>query len=75
MEEKRNYLKEFMAAFDKGMGFTWLTNYGHLLKHYEVVDIAKELIYAIQDAPYLLDIDKQDIKRIFHENMDDDDEE
>lgn len=70
MGEKRDYLKEFMAAFDKGMGFTWLTNHGHLLKQHEVVDIAKELIYAIEDAN-LLDIDKQDIKRIFHENMDD----
>ena len=70
MEEKRDYLKEFMEAFDKGMGFTWLTNYGHLLKQHEVVDIAKELIYAIEDVD-LLDIDKQDIKRIFHENMDD----
>ena len=70
MEEKRDYLKEFMAAFDKCMGFTWLTNHGHLLKQHEIVDIAKELIYAIEDAD-LLDIDKQDIKRIFHENMDD----
>ena len=69
MEENRDYLKEFMAAFDKGTGFTWLQNYGHLLKHNEVVDIAKELIYAIEDAD-LLDIDKQNIFRIFHENMD-----
>ncbi len=74
MEEKRDYLKEFMAAFDKGMGFTWLQNHGHLLRHSDIVDIAKELVYAIEDAN-LLDIDKQNIKRIFHENMDDDDEE
>lgn len=69
MEEKRDYAQEFMAAFNKGMGFTWLQNHGHNLKKDELIDIAKELIYAIEDTD-LLDIDKKDIISKFNENMD-----
>ena len=69
MEENRNYVQEFMAAFNKGLGFTWLQNHGRNLKKDELIDIAKELIYAIEDTD-LLDIDKKDIINKFNENMD-----
>ena len=69
MEEKRDYLKEFLEKFNNGLGFTFLEEEGHNLSKRELIDIAKELVYAIEDAD-LLEIDKNDIFRIFNENMD-----
>lgn len=69
MEEKRDYLKEFLEKFNNGLGFTFLEREGHNLSKRELIDIAKELVYAIEDAD-LLEIDKDDIFRIFNENMD-----
>ena len=69
MEEKRDYLKEFMENFNNGLGFTYLQNEGHNLSKHDLIDIAKELIYAIEDAG-LLDIDKKEIFSKFNENMD-----
>ena len=69
MEEKRDYLKEFLEKFNNGLGFTFLKQEGHNLSKRELIDIAKELVYAIEDAD-LLEIDKDDIFRIFNENMD-----
>lgn len=69
MEEKRDYLKEFVEKFNDGLGFTYLQNEGHNLSKHDLIDIAKELIYAIEDAG-LLEIDKDEIFRIFNENMD-----
>ena len=69
MEEKRDYLKEFLEKFNNGLGFTFLEEEGHNLSKRELIDIAKELVYAIEDAD-LLEIDKDDIFRIFNENMD-----
>lgn len=69
MEEKRDYLKEFMENFNNGLGFTYLQNEGHNLSKHDLIDIAKELIYAIEDAG-LLDVDKKEIFSKFNENMD-----
>ena len=69
MKEKRDYLKEFLEKFNNGLGFTFLEEEGHNLSKHELIDIAKELVYAIEDAD-LLEIDKDDIFRIFNENMD-----
>ena len=68
-ENKRDYLKEFLEKFNNGLGFTFLEEEGHNLSKRELIDIAKELVYAIEDAD-LLEIDKDDIFRIFNENMD-----
>ena len=68
-ENKREYLKEFLEKFNNGLGFTFLKQEGHNLSKRELIDIAKELVYAIEDAD-LLEIDKDDIFRIFNENMD-----
>ena len=68
-ENKRDYLKEFVEKFNDGLGFTYLQNEGHNLSKHDLIDIAKELIYAIEDAG-LLEIDKDEIFRIFNENMD-----
>ena len=68
-ENKRDYLKEFLEKFNNGLGFTFLEQDGHNLSKRELIDIAKELVYAIEDAD-LLEIDKDDIFRIFNENMD-----
>ena len=68
-EKKRDYLKEFLEKFNNGLGFTFLEQEGHNLSKRELIDIAKELVYAIEDAD-LLEIDKDDIFRIFNENMD-----
>ena len=68
-ENKRDYLKEFLEKFNNGLGFTFLEQEGHNLSKRELIDIAKELVYAIEDAD-LLEIDKNDIFRIFNENMD-----
>lgn len=66
---KRDYLKEFLEKFNNGLGFTFLEQEGHNLSKRELIDIAKELVYAIEDAD-LLEIDKDDIFRIFNGNMD-----
>ena len=68
-ENARDYLKEFLEKFNNGLGFTFLKQEGHNLSKRELIDIAKELVYAIEDAD-LLEIDKDDIFRIFNENMD-----
>lgn len=68
-EKKRDYLKEFMEKFNNGLGFTYLQNEGHNLSKRDLINIAQELVYAIEDAD-LLEIDKDDIFRIFNENMD-----
>ena len=68
-EKKRDYLKEFLEKFNNGLGFTFLEREGYNLSKRELIDIAKELVYAIEDAD-LLEIDKDDIFRIFNENMD-----
>ena len=68
-ENKRDYLKEFLEKFNNGLGFTFLAQEGYNLNKRELIDIAKELVYAIENAD-LLEIDKDDIFTIFNENMD-----
>ena len=68
-EKKRDYLKEFVEKFNSGMGFIYLQNEGYNLSKRDLINIAQELVYAIEDAD-LLEIDKDDIFRIFNENMD-----
>lgn len=68
-EKKRDYLREFMENFNNGLGFTYLQNEGYNLSKHDLIDIAKELIYALEDAD-LLDVDKKDIFSKFNENMD-----
>lgn len=68
-ENKRDYLKEFLEKFNNGLGFTFLEREGYNLSKRELIYIAKELVYAIEDTD-LLEIDKDDIFRIFNENMD-----
>lgn len=65
---ERNYINEFLDALHNGLGFTYLSNEGGNMKKHELIDIAKELVYAIEDAN-LLEIDKKEIFSIADENL------
>lgn len=61
-------MNEFLEALHKGLGFTWIQkNYMKLTK-FELVNIAKELIYAIEDSS-ILDSDKKEIFDVVDENL------
>lgn len=63
-------INDFLNAMNNGKGFTWLSENGHKLRNRELVDIAKELVYAIEDAG-LINIDRENIFRIATENLED----
>ena len=48
MDRIKNYIEELK----KGKGYDWISNYGHELSKYELIDIVKELEYAIYDNLY-----------------------
>lgn len=48
MEPMQKYIK----ALKEGKGFDWIANYGYTLSIYELVDIIKELHWAIDDKLY-----------------------
>lgn len=63
-------INDFLNAMNNGKGFTWLSENGYKLRNRELVDIAKELVYAIEDAG-LINIDRENIFRIATENLED----
>lgn len=66
-------MNEFLEALHKGLGFTWLReNYMRFTKS-ELADIAKELIYAIEESS-IFDSDKKEIFDIVDENLREDEE-
>ena len=48
MDRMKNYIEELK----KGKGYDWISNNGHELSKYELIDIVKELEYAIYDNLY-----------------------
>ena len=42
-------IKEYIEDLKKGKGFDWIASHGHDLNKYELIDIVKELEYAIYD--------------------------
>ena len=42
-------MKEYIDSLKKGKGFDWIAKHGHYLNKYELIDIVKELEYAIYD--------------------------
>lgn len=67
--EERNYIKEFIEAMNNGTGYTFLSEHGHEMSKNDLSSIAKELLFAIEDAE-LLDIDLKTIFSIATENLD-----
>lgn len=45
-------MKEYIEELKKGKGFDWIAYHGHELSKYELIDIVKELEYAIYDNLY-----------------------
>ena len=45
-------MKEYIEELKKGKGFDWIACHGHELSKYELIDIVKELEYAIYDNLY-----------------------
>ena len=43
-------MKQFIEALRKGKGYDWISRYGHKLNKYELLDIVKELDYAIHNS-------------------------
>lgn len=42
-----DYMKDYIKALRENKSYDWITNYGHNLSKYELIDIIKELDYAI----------------------------
>ena len=42
-------IKEYIEDLKKGKGVDWIASHGHDLNKYELIDIVKELEYAIYD--------------------------
>ena len=42
-------MKDYIEALKKENGFDWIVQHGHKLNKYELIDIIKELDYAIYD--------------------------
>ena len=53
-----NDMKEYIQALKNGKGYSWIANNGHKLNKYELIDIIKELDYAIN---FMSDFDRDDI--------------
>lgn len=45
-------MKEFIEALKKGKGFDWLLTDGDKLNKYELLDIAKEVVYAVEEETF-----------------------
>ena len=56
-----DYMKEYIEALKNGKGYDWISEKGHSLNKYELIDIIKELDYAIYDR-----LDKFDQKDIYN---------
>ena len=52
-----DYMKDYIKALREDRSFDWISNYGHELSRYELIDIIKELDYAIHDQ--LFESDKE----------------
>lgn len=52
-----DYMKDYIKALREGRSFDWISNHGHELSRYELIDIIKELDYAIHDQ--LFESDKE----------------
>ena len=61
-----NHMQEYIEALQNGKGYNWIANHGHELNKYELLDIIKELTYAIG---FISDFDKDDIYNFAAENL------
>lgn len=52
-------INEYIEALRNGKGFDWICNHGNELNKYELIDIVKELDYAIYDNLY--DFDQKEV--------------
>lgn len=64
---ERNYSKEFIEAMKKENGFNFLLEEGWNIKKDELLDMLKELTYAIEDQLFGFEID--DIVNTMEENL------
>ena len=46
-------IKQYIEALRNKRGYDWICNNSHLLSKYELIDIIKELDYAIKDMGML----------------------
>lgn len=42
-----NEMQQYIKALKEGRGYDWISSNGHRLNKYELIDIVKELDYAI----------------------------
>lgn len=52
-----DYMKDYIKALREDRSFDWISNHGHELSRYELIDIIKELNYAIDEELYESDAD------------------
>lgn len=65
--EERNYIKEFIEAMKKGDGFNFLLEEGYNIRKFDLLDMLKELTYAVEDQ--LLPCEKEDVVNTMEENL------
>ena len=61
-------MQDYIEALRNGKGYTWISNYGHELNKYELIDIIKELTFSIH---FIGDFDREDIFALAAENLKD----
>lgn len=62
-----NDMKQYIEALKEGKSFDWIANYGFRLNKYELIDIIKELSYAISDK--LDEYDKTNVRMAAAEEL------
>ena len=58
----------FLSAMNNGLGMSYIKEKGHNMEKQDLIDIASELIYAIEEAD-ILNIDRKEIFSIATENL------
>ena len=63
-----NEMQQYIKSLKEGKGYDWISNNGYRLNKYELIDIIKELDYAIN---FICKIDGNNIYQFAANNLDD----
>ena len=61
-------IENFLDAMNEGLGYTFLQEYGYEMNKDDLVTIASEILFGIEDAN-LIDIDRKEFFNIINENL------
>lgn len=61
-------IENFLDAMNEGLGYAFLQEYGYEMNKDDLITIASEIMFAIEDVD-LMDIDRKEIFDIINENL------